>query len=176
MKQLLTGIAFVLIGSVVSSAQTRPSCPTPGTATIAWHSIARQARTYALFQLPRGITQGEAQRIATTCRFGSKVGYLVELPSLSEWQDVQSRFGNSLRGKAGIEHIWVGAGTDRNDGYVKWFISKNKIRFKEWRLWAPGEPGSYSDDDAVTFHAEYPGLFNACHARDKYTRLMVEFR
>lgn len=167
---------LLLVGVIAPalSAQSTPTCPESGAVVIAWHTIARQARTYALIQLPRGINQSEALNIATRCRFAGKVGYLAEFggADISEWSDVRSRFGARLGGQR-VENIWVGAGLT-GDGFVRWYRTGSRVtNISAWRAWAPNEP---QPKTAVTFHAGHPGLFNSCFWTDRYTRLMVEFR
>lgn len=167
-------LLLVCLTSLVANAQSSPRCPESGAVVIAWHSIARQARTYALIQLPRGINQSEALNIARRCQFAGKSGYLAEFGNAdnSEWSDVKSRFGAKLGGQR-VENIWVAAGLT-GDGYVRWYQSGSRVtNISAWRAWSPNEP-QYKT--AVTFHAGYPGLFNSCHWTDRYTRLLVEFR
>ncbi len=167
-------LLLVCLTAVVANAQSSPQCPESGAVVIAWHSIAWQARTYALIQLPRGINQSEALSIATRCRFAGKSGFLAEFGNAdnSEWSDVKSRFGAKLGGQR-VENIWVGAGQEY-DGFVRWYRSRTSVsNISSWRAWAPNEP-QYKT--AITLHAGYPGLFNSCHRTDRYTRLLVEFR
>jgi hypothetical protein len=179
MKNLIVRIAFfattvAVSGTQLVKAQNVPTCPETGAVVRAWHSIARQARTYALIQLPRGITQSEALVIARRCRFQGKVGYLAEFGNVdaTEWLDVRSRFGAALGGLR-VENAWVAAGQE-SDGFVRWYKSRTHIsNVTRWGAWAPNEPQSKT---GVTLHAGYPGLFNSCDANDRYTRLLVEFR
>jgi hypothetical protein len=167
-------ILVCLSTTATATAQMTPTCPEPGAVVKAWHSIARQARTYALIQLPRGITQSEAIAIARTCRFRGKVGYLAEFGNAdpTEWQDVRSRFGTALGGLR-VENAWVAAGRE-TDGFVRWYQSRTGIsNVTRWGAWAPNEPQAKT---GVSLHAGYPGLFNSCSANDRYTRLLVEFR
>lgn len=157
------------------SAQTKPTCPQPS-ALIAYHQIASEGRTYALFQVQRGINQAEAFQIAQNCRFAGRVGFLATFAEpnwdSSEWSAVKSRFGASLGGQK-VENAWVGA-VRESDGYVRWAGTGQRItNVSAWRAWAPNEPQSKT---GVTFHAGHPGLFNSCYATDRYTRLLVEFR
>lgn len=183
------GVAMLMAASVPPAAQgqTVPSTPDRGFAVIAWHTIAANARTYALVQSRTGITQYEAVFLASRFRFRGKPGYLAEfgtrwdLPnSAAEWLNFRSRFGNSLRGQR-QENAWVNARV-ASDGYVKWVVSDTKVEnIRLWTDsngtprwgWAPNEPQAKT---AVSLHAGYPGLFNSCSANDRYTRMLVEFR
>ena len=174
----LATLAMMILVSVSTTqsanAQMTPTCPQPGAVVKAWHSIARQARTYALIQLPVGITQNEAIAIARTCRYQGKIGYLCEFGNAdpSEWQDVRSRFGLALGGLR-VENAWVAAGQEA-DGFVRWYQSRTHVsNVTNWRAWAPNEPQRKT---GVTLHAGHPGLFNSCDRNDRYTRLLVEFR
>jgi hypothetical protein len=158
-----------------ASAQSRPTCPEAGAVVVAFHQIAAEARTYALIQLPRGINQAEAFRIASQCRFAGKAGFLATFAEPdsddSEWKAVRSRFGASLGGQR-VENAWLGARME-GDGIVRWAGTGQRVtNVSRWKAWAPNEPQSKT---GVTFHSGYPGLFNSCFSTDRYTRLMVEF-
>jgi len=158
------------------SAQSRPTCPEAGAVVVAFHQIASEARTYALIQLPRGINQAEAFRIASNCRFAGKAGFLATFSEpdwdSSEWTAVRSRFGASLGGQR-VENAWVAAQRE-GDGIVRWSGTGQRVtNVSIWKAWSPNEPQFKT---GVTFHAGYPGLFNSCWSTDRYTRLMVEFK
>lgn len=174
----------LFVGSVVSvatialtaraDAQQVPNCPQPGMRLVAWHTIASQGRTYALFEYSAGLNQQEAVRFSFSCRWNGKPGYLVEFGHKTpfEWQAVRSRFGGSLGGPRNA-NIWVAAGRQA-DHFVRWFQTGESVRnISDWGAWAPNEP---QHKTGVTFHAGHPGLFNSCSANDRYTRFMVEFR
>lgn len=167
-----------LLGLVVFvtsvQGQAAPIVPEPGAVVIAWHSIARQARTYALVQLPYGVNQDQATSIANRSRFRGAWGYLANFSNAgpTEWQDVRSRFGAALGGRP-VENIWVGARREA-DGFVRWTLGRTHIsNVRAWNAWAPREP---QHKTAVTLHALYPGLFNSANHHERYTRLLIEFR
>ena len=154
-------------------AQAFPVCPVKGAVIREFKAIPGQARAYALVQLPVGFNQWDAVRIAETCRYRGKVGFICEMPGRAEWLAIRRAFGPSLGGVVGVENVWVGARRAR-DGYVRWIQTGVAIDIAAWGAWAPGEPGR--GGTALSLHAAHPGLFNACGWNDRYTRVLVEFR